>query len=171
MYVWWGKLRSPNRQAPLPHLDEILALDDAIADESRDLELHLYLTDYRSLYVAHLGGVTVEDMRLVDAEEKLTQALRDGGDPWMASHTSFTNGLLNEVQGRLGAIAIACANGEVTVGAEGASRRYALPRAEPVRSPTGHVQVVISHNGISFQQYVDVRAGQTARVTTCGAGG
>jgi len=109
--------------------------------------------------------------RLVDAEEKLAQALRDGGDPWMAAHTSFTNGLLNDVQGRLGSVAIACANGEVSIGPEGAARRYTLPRAEPVRSPTGHVQVVITHNGISFQQYVDVAAGQTARVTTCGAGG
>ena len=25
VYVWWGKIRSPNRQQPMPHLDEILA--------------------------------------------------------------------------------------------------------------------------------------------------
>ena len=109
--------------------------------------------------------------RLVEAEEKLAQALRAGGDGWMSSHTSFTNGLLNEVQGRLGAITIDCAHGEAVVGAAGVSRRYSLPRAEPVRSTTGHVQVVITHNGISFQQYVDVSSGQTARVTNCGAGG
>jgi hypothetical protein len=109
--------------------------------------------------------------RLVDAEEKIEQALRDGGDAWMSSHTSFTNSLLNEVQGRLGTITIDCAHGEAVVGGEGASRRYTLPRGEPIRSPVGHVQVVITHNGISFQQYVDVRSGQTARVTSCGAGG
>jgi len=109
--------------------------------------------------------------RLVEAEEKIAQALRDGGDGWMSSHTSFTNGLLNEVQGRLGAITIDCAHGEAVVGAAGVSRRYSLPRGEPVRSTTGHVQVVIIHDGISFQQYVDVSSGQTARVANCGAGG
>lgn len=62
VYVWWGKLRSPYRQAPLPHLAEILAVDDAIS-ASEDAELHLYLTDYRSLYVAHLGGVSADDLR------------------------------------------------------------------------------------------------------------
>ena len=48
VYVWWGKLRSPYRQAPLPHLSDVLALESLLSDES-DLELHLYLTDYRSL--------------------------------------------------------------------------------------------------------------------------
>ena len=64
VYVWWGKLRSPHRQSPLPHLPEILALDDELAsDDGEPRELHLYLTDYRSLYVAHLGGVTADDVR------------------------------------------------------------------------------------------------------------
>ena len=63
VYVWWGKVRSSNRQQPLPHLEEILAIDDALAgDDGEDPEIHLYLTDYRSLYVAHLGGITAEDM-------------------------------------------------------------------------------------------------------------
>ncbi|HEX6535622.1 MAG TPA: hypothetical protein VF041_13580 [Gemmatimonadaceae bacterium] len=65
VYVWWGKVRSANRQQPLPHLDEILALDEAIsaqAEEGDDRETHLYLTDYRSLYVAHLAGVTTADV-------------------------------------------------------------------------------------------------------------
>jgi eukaryotic-like serine/threonine-protein kinase len=109
--------------------------------------------------------------RLVDAEEKLELALREGGDAWMSSHSSFSNALLAEVQSRLGSIEIACTNGEVVIGSEGASRRYNLPRSEPVRSPTGHVQVVITTNGNSLQQYVDVRTGQTAHVTSCGVSG
>ena len=59
VYVWWGKIRSPNRQQPLPHLHEILSLDDALrGEEGPDAEVHLYLTDYRSLYVGHVGEVT-----------------------------------------------------------------------------------------------------------------
>ncbi|HKG90469.1 MAG TPA: hypothetical protein VKA84_01180, partial [Gemmatimonadaceae bacterium] len=47
-YVWWGKIRSPNRQQPLPHLPDILALDSALGNaEGPDAEVHLYLTDYR----------------------------------------------------------------------------------------------------------------------------
>ena len=73
VYVWWGKIRSPNRQQPLPHLDDVLALDadvggaaagdaaDAMLDDER--EVHLYLTDYRSLYVGHVAEVTADDPR------------------------------------------------------------------------------------------------------------
>ncbi len=61
VYVWWGKVRSANRQAPLPHLAEVLKADAAIGDGPGAPEVHLYLTDYRSLYVAHLGEVTAED--------------------------------------------------------------------------------------------------------------
>ena len=61
-YVWWGKVKSANRQQPLPHLDQILALDSLIDAGDDPPELNLYLTDYRSLYVAHLGGVTRDDM-------------------------------------------------------------------------------------------------------------
>lgn len=69
VYVWWGKLRSPYRQAPLPHLGEILALDEALAESDDDeRELQLYLTDYRSLYVAHVGGITADDIRQSRAE-------------------------------------------------------------------------------------------------------
>ena len=55
VYVWWAKLRSPNRHEPLPHAAAVLALQDQI-DEGA--ETHLYLTDYRSLYVGHLLEVT-----------------------------------------------------------------------------------------------------------------
>lgn len=67
VYVWWGKLRSRYRQAPLPHLDDVLALDAQLAaDDER--EVHLYLTDYRSLYVAHLAHISSDDVRLDDKE-------------------------------------------------------------------------------------------------------
>lgn len=64
VYVWWGKIRSPNRQQPLPHLDQIVALDELLqGEEGPDAEVHLYLTDYRSLYVGHVGEVTLDDVR------------------------------------------------------------------------------------------------------------
>ena len=67
VFVWWGKIRSPNRQQPMPHLREILALDELLkGEEGPDAEIHLYLTDYRSLYVAHVGQVTDEDVREYD---------------------------------------------------------------------------------------------------------
>lgn len=63
VYVWWGKLRSPYRQEPLPHLPAILALDESLQSDNGD-EHHLYLTDYRSLYVAHLAEILADDVRL-----------------------------------------------------------------------------------------------------------
>jgi hypothetical protein len=63
VYVWWGKVRSPNRQQPLDHLPDILALDADLAERGEEAETHLYLTDYRSLYVAHVGEITVDDPR------------------------------------------------------------------------------------------------------------
>ncbi len=57
VYVWWAKLRSPRRDGALPHAAEIAAIESQIeADE----ETHLYLTDYRSLYVGHLGEITTD---------------------------------------------------------------------------------------------------------------
>ncbi|HXH05351.1 MAG TPA: hypothetical protein VNI83_02055 [Vicinamibacterales bacterium] len=67
VYVWWGRVRSQNRQGPLPHLDEILALDHELGDED-GRELHLYLTDYRSLYVGHVCGITAQDVRTTDPD-------------------------------------------------------------------------------------------------------
>jgi hypothetical protein len=66
VYVWWGKLASANRQKPMPHRDEVLALN---AQAESGEETHLYLTDYRSLYVAHVGAVEGDDVRK-DAAEK-----------------------------------------------------------------------------------------------------
>jgi hypothetical protein len=61
--VWWGKIRSPNRQQPLPHLDRILAIDVELSRDDPGPETHLYLTDYRSLYVAHVAAITTDDPR------------------------------------------------------------------------------------------------------------
>ena len=59
IYVWWAKLRSSNRQAPLPHATDVLDLAPQI---DGGIETHLYLTDYSSLYVAQLVEVTGEDV-------------------------------------------------------------------------------------------------------------
>lgn len=64
-YVWWGRVRSQNRQQPLEHLPTILELDDRLGE--RD-ELQLYLTDYRSLYVAEVVAVVAGDGRGADRE-------------------------------------------------------------------------------------------------------
>lgn len=67
VYVWWGKIRSSHRLQPMPHLEDIVALGDALQYAPDDDELHLYLTDYRSLYVADVEFVTTEDPRAADA--------------------------------------------------------------------------------------------------------
>jgi hypothetical protein len=80
VYVWWGKLRSENRTLPLPHLTQVLALETEVARDDEGPETHLYLTDYASLYVAHLGEVRREppergDVRVPTLYRKLgTQA-------------------------------------------------------------------------------------------------
>ncbi|MDP9178067.1 MAG: hypothetical protein M3O61_10350 [Gemmatimonadota bacterium] len=65
VYVWWGKIRSSHRQQALSHIGEILALENELGEAEGDAkrELQLYLTDYRSLYVAHVGGITASDVR------------------------------------------------------------------------------------------------------------
>jgi hypothetical protein len=77
VYVWWGKIRSPNRQQPLPHLADVLALDRALGGAGGpEAEVHLYLTDYRSLYVAHVGEVTTDDVR--EEEPEYVPSFYDG---------------------------------------------------------------------------------------------
>jgi len=60
VHVWWGRIRSARRQGELPHLPDVLALDDQIM---AGVPTYLYLTDYNSLYVADLAGITVDDVR------------------------------------------------------------------------------------------------------------
>lgn len=52
LYVWWGKVRSANRQQAQAHQDDIRRIRDSIAAGA-----HLYLTDYRSLYVGDLDEI------------------------------------------------------------------------------------------------------------------
>jgi len=59
VYVWWARIRSPNRRDDLPHLPDVLALQQQIDD---GVETHLYLTDYRSLYVGLLDEITGDDV-------------------------------------------------------------------------------------------------------------
>ncbi len=70
VYVWWGKIRSARRQERLPHIDEILSLEKELggAEGDAEREVQLYLTDYRSLYVAHVGQITDDDVREDDDE-------------------------------------------------------------------------------------------------------
>lgn len=68
VYVWWGKVRSSQRQQSMPHLTDIIALGaDAESDPDDARETHLYLTDYRSLYVADITNISTTDPRTDDA--------------------------------------------------------------------------------------------------------
>jgi len=75
VYVWWGRIRSKNREGRLPHHERVLTID--AQTESGD-ETHLYLTDYRSLYVAELGEVTDDDVREAEGERAHMPAYYDG---------------------------------------------------------------------------------------------
>ena len=66
VYVWWAKLASPNRQGPLPHAADVVRLQEQI---DAGVETHLYLTDYRSLYVGHLDEITADDVPAETPEE------------------------------------------------------------------------------------------------------
>jgi len=67
VYVWWGKVKSSQRQSAMPHLEAVVALSpDPDADLSQ--EVHLYLTDYRSLYVANVDAVSTADPRHDDLQ-------------------------------------------------------------------------------------------------------
>ena len=71
-YVWWGKVKSGQRQQPMPHLGDVLALEGAAGD---DAEVHLYLTDFRSLYVADVHMVTTDDPRAHELAEAQAPAM------------------------------------------------------------------------------------------------
>lgn len=70
VYVWWGKIRSSRRQEAIKHLGDILYIENDLGAEDGEAqtEVQLYLTDYRSLYVAHVGRVTAEDPREDDTD-------------------------------------------------------------------------------------------------------
>ena len=66
IYVWWGKVRSPNRQGPQANVDDIRRIAKELDDAERD-EVQLYLTDYQSLYVGDVDLIRAGD--LGDAED------------------------------------------------------------------------------------------------------
>ena len=71
VYVWWAKVRSPNRHHSLPHVTEILDIDvECDRERQPDREVHLYVTDYDSLYVGNLGEITTEDVRELPDERR-----------------------------------------------------------------------------------------------------
>ncbi len=65
IFVWWGKVRSQNRRQVLAKIDRILEIG-AELERDDDREGHLYLTDYRGLYVGHVVGITRDDVRKTD---------------------------------------------------------------------------------------------------------
>ena len=69
VYVWWGKVRSRNRAAgqALAHEQDLRELRDELARREAG-EVHLYLTDYRSLYVGHVQEISYDDARLEDPD-------------------------------------------------------------------------------------------------------
>jgi hypothetical protein len=65
-HVWWGKIRSVNRQQQeLKHLPQILQIA-AELDGDDERECNLYLTDYRSLYVGQVDAIVADDVRKTD---------------------------------------------------------------------------------------------------------
>ncbi len=65
VYVWWGKIRSENRQQGMARDGELHALEAELEDAGAP-EVQLYLTDYRSLYVADLEQISWEDQSALD---------------------------------------------------------------------------------------------------------
>jgi hypothetical protein len=61
LYVWWGKVRSPNRQGPQANVDDIRRIAAELDGGERE-ELQLYLTDYQSLYVGDVDRIREGDL-------------------------------------------------------------------------------------------------------------
>ncbi|HKI96723.1 MAG TPA: hypothetical protein VJ992_15645, partial [Gemmatimonadales bacterium] len=74
VYVWWGKVRSPSRTGPLSHFAEIMAIDTEAERDDPGPETHLYLTDFQSLYIAHVGQITADDIRQEERERAYVPA-------------------------------------------------------------------------------------------------
>ena len=58
VYVWWGKVKSSNRQQPMVHRADAIAVGEQRDDE----EVQIYLTDYRALYVGEVLEVRSDDL-------------------------------------------------------------------------------------------------------------
>lgn len=81
VYVWWGKTRSERRLTADPHIDDILSIENDLAgeDDAVKQEVQLYLTDCRSLYIAHVDEITADDPRDDDDELHIPLIYRPGG--------------------------------------------------------------------------------------------
>jgi len=77
IYVWWGKIRSENRQQRLKRDEQLRAIAVELAEDA-NRELQLYLTDYRSLYVGRVDGISWEDVSSTDPGHTPTY-YRDSG--------------------------------------------------------------------------------------------
>ena len=60
LYVWWGKVRSPNRQGPQANAEDIRRIAKELDAGERD-EVQLYITDYQSLYVGDVDLIREGD--------------------------------------------------------------------------------------------------------------
>ena len=60
LYVWWGKVRSPNRQGPQANVEDVRRIAKELAAGERE-EVQLYLTDYQSLYVGDVDHIKEGD--------------------------------------------------------------------------------------------------------------
>ena len=68
-YVWWGKVRSQHRLQRAPHQDDIEAIARTLDEDITDAgEVQLYLTDYRSLYVADVAEIAIGDLDPAERE-------------------------------------------------------------------------------------------------------
>ena len=82
---------SPSRTSPTCCRSTTrLGSDDATV--ASDREVHLYLTDYRSLYVAHVGGITADDMSDDDGGHVPAFYARRRGSTAIAGFSSGTSG-------------------------------------------------------------------------------
>lgn len=77
VYVWWGKIRSENRQQAMAHGNDLTRMTEEL-DQDEARELQLYLTDYRSLYVADVDQITFEDVSSVDPDHLPAYYREDG---------------------------------------------------------------------------------------------
>lgn len=75
IYVWWGKIRSPNKLDRDGNYDQIRSIMEQLQNTGR--EVQLYITDYRSLYVANVEEITEDDVREDDGEHVPPYYLKD----------------------------------------------------------------------------------------------
>ena len=73
VYVWWGQPRRRGRDVTVP---DLAGLEIEPTRNDPGPETHLYLTDFASLYVGHLGGVQTADPHLDRREVRVPSHYR-----------------------------------------------------------------------------------------------